>query len=54
MDDAFMMLQSQTRTEEPQFVQEQLDTEPQYPTCNHRPPERLTYHDHVIPTAATI
>ena len=41
-----MMLPSQPRTEEPQIVQE----ESRYPTHNRRPPERLTYYDHVTPT----
>ena len=49
MDDAFMMLPSQPRTEAPQLVQE----ESRYPTRNRRPPERLTYYDHVTPTAVT-
>ena len=49
MDDAFMMLPSQPRTEAPQLVQE----ESRYPTHNRRPPERLTYYDHVTPKAVT-
>ena len=50
IDNAFMMLSPQTR-KEPHFLQEELITESWYPTRNRRPPERLTYKDHVTPTA---